>query len=77
MRLSPVFAGTFPSFLACTTRNREKLVKRHFKLMQWGKRYADEDHYYVPKKVMGYVLWNRLNQVSNPVRLDEIETTNG
>lgn len=38
---------------------------------------ADEDHYYVPKKVMGYVLWNRLNQVSNPARLDETGTTNG
>jgi hypothetical protein len=36
---------------------------------------ADEDHYYVPKKPLGYVLWNRLNQVSNPARLDE--RTNG
>ncbi len=32
---------------------------------------ADEDHYYVPKKMVDYVLWNRLNQVSNPARLDE------
>ncbi|HKV59117.1 MAG TPA: hypothetical protein VJO32_12585 [Ktedonobacteraceae bacterium] len=26
---------------------------------------------YVPKKATDYVLWNRLNQVSNPARLDE------
>jgi len=32
---------------------------------------ADEDHYYVPKKETDYILWNRLNQVDNPVRLDE------
>ncbi|HZS78106.1 MAG TPA: hypothetical protein VFA41_15960 [Ktedonobacteraceae bacterium] len=32
---------------------------------------ADEGHYYVPKKEMGYVLWNRLNQVTTPARLDE------
>lgn len=32
---------------------------------------ADEGHYYVAKKATGYVLWNRLNQVDNPVRLDE------
>lgn len=32
---------------------------------------ADEDHYYVPKKLVDYVLWNRLNQVSNPARLDD------
>ena len=32
---------------------------------------AEEDHYYVPKKATDYVLWNRLNQVSNPARLDE------
>ena len=32
---------------------------------------ADEGHYYVPKKATDYVLWNRLNQVSNPARLDE------
>ena len=32
---------------------------------------ADDGHYYVPKKATGYVLWNRLNQVSNPARLDE------
>jgi hypothetical protein len=35
---------------------------------------ADEDHYFVPKKETDYVLWNRLNQVTNPVRLDESET---
>lgn len=34
---------------------------------------AEEDHYYVPKKATDYVLWNRLNQVSNPERLDEQE----
>ena len=32
---------------------------------------ADEDHYYVPKKATSYLLWNRLNQVVNPARLDE------
>lgn len=32
---------------------------------------AEEDHYYVPKKATGYILWNRLNQVTNPERLDE------
>ena len=32
---------------------------------------AEEDHYYVPKKATGYVLWNRLNQVTTPARLDE------
>jgi hypothetical protein len=32
---------------------------------------ADEGHYYVPKKATDYVLWNRLNQISNPARLDE------
>ena len=35
---------------------------------------SDEDHYYVPKKHTDYLLWNRLNQVSNPARLDESET---
>jgi hypothetical protein len=35
---------------------------------------ADEDHYYVPKKHTDYVLWNRLRQVNNPLRLDESET---
>ena len=30
-----------------------------------------EGHYYVAKKATGYVLWNRLNQVSNPARLAE------
>ena len=32
---------------------------------------SDEDHYYVPKKETDYVLWNRLNQVDTPARLDE------
>ena len=32
---------------------------------------ADEDHYYVPKKQTDYVIWNRLNQVTTPERLDE------
>ncbi|HZU67616.1 MAG TPA: hypothetical protein VFA09_10095 [Ktedonobacteraceae bacterium] len=35
---------------------------------------ADEGHYYVPKKHTDYVLWNRLNQVDNPARLDESGT---
>lgn len=35
---------------------------------------SDEGHYYVPKKQTDYVLWNRLNQVDNPARLDESET---
>src|SRR2546423_4792508 len=34
---------------------------------------AGEDHYYVPKTHTDYVLWNRLRQVSDPVRLDEPE----
>ncbi|HEU5379779.1 MAG TPA: hypothetical protein VFV38_30515 [Ktedonobacteraceae bacterium] len=29
------------------------------------------EHYYVAKKETDYVLWNRLNQVGNPARLDE------
>ncbi len=32
---------------------------------------AEEGHYYVPKKATGYVLWNHLNQVTMPARLDE------
>lgn len=32
---------------------------------------AEPEHYYVPKKGISYVLWNRLNQVENPARLDE------
>jgi hypothetical protein len=32
---------------------------------------AEPDHYYVPKKETDYVLWNRLNQITNPARLDE------
>jgi hypothetical protein len=31
---------------------------------------AGPDNLYVPKKDIGYVLWNRLNQVTNPARLD-------
>ncbi len=34
---------------------------------------AEQGHYYVPKKETNYVLWNRLNQVDNPTRLDEAE----
>ncbi len=29
------------------------------------------DHVYVPKKETDYMLWNRLNQVENPARLEE------
>ncbi|EFH86116.1 hypothetical protein [Ktedonobacter racemifer] len=36
-----------------------------------AERISDEDHYYVPKKQTGYVLWNRLNHIENPARLDE------
>ncbi len=32
---------------------------------------AGLDNYYVPKKDTDYVLWNRLNQVETPARLDE------
>ena len=32
---------------------------------------AEEEQYYVPKKATDYVLWNRLNQVTIPARLDE------
>ncbi|HEY3992736.1 MAG TPA: hypothetical protein VGM01_07615 [Ktedonobacteraceae bacterium] len=38
---------------------------------------SDEDHSYVPKKQTDYVLWNRLNQVSNPARLDEPDEQRG
>lgn len=38
---------------------------------------ASPDHLYVPKKDTGYLLWNRLNQVSNPKRLDESDNANG
>ena len=38
---------------------------------------AGPDNLYVPKKDIGYVLWNRLNQVTNPARLDESEAANG
>ena len=31
---------------------------------------ADSQNYYVSKKETDYVLWNRLNQVDNPARLD-------
>lgn len=36
---------------------------------------ADEGHYYVPKSQTDYIIWNRLNHVSNPARLDEAETS--
>jgi hypothetical protein len=32
---------------------------------------ASADHYYVPKKALDYVTWNRLTGVTNPDRLDE------
>jgi hypothetical protein len=32
---------------------------------------AGVDNYYVPKKETDYVLWNRLNQIDLPARLDE------
>jgi len=32
---------------------------------------ADELNAFVPKKETDYLLWNRLNQVANPARLDE------
>lgn len=32
---------------------------------------AQPENYYVAKKATDYVLWNRLNQVENPARLDE------
>lgn len=38
---------------------------------------AGPDNAYVPKKETDYVLWNRLNQVSNPARLDESGPDNG
>lgn len=34
---------------------------------------ATPENYYVPKKETDYVLWNRLNQIDNPARLDENE----
>lgn len=34
---------------------------------------ADTQNYYVSKKETDYVLWNRLNQVDNPSRLDMTE----
>jgi hypothetical protein len=34
---------------------------------------ATADHLYVPKKETDYVLWNRLNQVDNPRRLDDVD----
>ncbi len=37
---------------------------------------AEPGHYYVPKKETDYVLWNRLNQVATPERLDETESEN-
>jgi hypothetical protein len=33
---------------------------------------AGVDTYYVPKKETDYVLWNRLNQIDLPARIDEI-----
>jgi hypothetical protein len=31
---------------------------------------AGPDNYYVPKKETDYVIWNRLNQIENPTRMD-------
>jgi hypothetical protein len=39
-----------------------------------GDMVAEPGHYYVLKQDSDYVLWNRLNQVTNPVRLDESDT---
>jgi hypothetical protein len=38
---------------------------------------AEPDHYYVAKKETDYILWNRLNLVTNPARLDESEIPGG
>lgn len=35
---------------------------------------SGQDNYYVPKKETDYVLWNRLNQVTEPERLDEADS---
>ena len=32
---------------------------------------AEVDNYYVPKKETDYLLWNRLNQIDLPARIDE------
>lgn len=32
---------------------------------------ADDEHWYVPKTEVGYLLWNRLTGVKNPERLGE------
>jgi hypothetical protein len=39
-----------------------------------GDMVAEPGHYYVLKQDSDYILWNRLNQVTNPARLDESET---
>jgi hypothetical protein len=39
-----------------------------------GDMVAEPGHYYVQKQDSDYVLWNRLNQVTNPARLDESDT---
>jgi hypothetical protein len=39
-----------------------------------GDMVTEPGHYYVLKQDSDYVLWNRLNQVTNPARLDESDT---
>jgi hypothetical protein len=34
---------------------------------------AELDHYYVPKKLVDYVLWNRLIGVDNPERVQQAD----
>jgi len=36
---------------------------------------AGTRNYYVPKKALDYVTWNRLTGVTSPERLDEAEGT--
>ena len=36
-----------------------------------GSMEASQDHWYVPKRGIDYVLWNRLTGVTNPERLDQ------
>ncbi len=38
---------------------------------------AGSDHYYVPKKALDYVTWNRLTGVTDPERLDEAPDSDG
>jgi hypothetical protein len=43
-------------------------------LVASGDMVTEPGHYYVLKQDSDYILWNRLNQVTNPARLDESET---